>query len=219
MKERRFLPQSRVSVRLEKRDGHDSETIVGTGAVFYDGTAETEFELFSMGKTRAVERILPSAFDRVISEKQDVRGLFNHDPNNVLGRTQSGTMRLSKSKAGLEYEIDPGDTTIANDVREHLRRGDVTGSSFAFTVEGDEWEKDGDLHVRNITDVDAFDFGPVTYPAYEATSAGVRSLDAARSEGPLHEAVASWERWQQELRDDESERAHDEARVNVALKT
>ena len=66
----------------------------------------------------------PNAFDRALAESDDVRGLFNHDPDNLLGRTSSGTMRLSVDKKGLLYETDPGDTNVGRDVVQHIKRGD-----------------------------------------------------------------------------------------------
>ena len=105
--ERRFIATSVAAVRATKRE--DGKPIIaGYGAVFYDGTPETEYKLWD----DMVERIMPGAFDRAISEKHDVRGLFNHDPNHVLGRTKSGTMKLSVDSKGLADEIETGATTI-----------------------------------------------------------------------------------------------------------
>jgi len=126
------------------------------------------------------EMIAPGAFTRAIAEKQDVRGLFNHDPNMILGRTEAGTLRLSEDEHGLAYEIDPADTQLGRDLVTSIRRGDVTQSSFAFTIRKQEiTEPDGDgkeLALRVIRDVDLYDVSPVTYPAYENTEVSVRSM-------------------------------------------
>jgi HK97 family phage prohead protease len=150
----------------------DEARISGYGAVFYDGTPGTEYRL----REDMVERLLPGAFDRAIRE-DDVRGLFNHDPNNVLGRSQAGTMKLAADGTGLRYEIVPGETTIGRDVREHLKRGDVTGSSFSFELEknGQEFRKENGLIIREIKSVRLFDVGPVTFPAYTGTTAEARA--------------------------------------------
>src|SRR6185436_1642628 len=102
---------------------------------FYDGTPETEYELWpeGNGKKRAVERIMPTAFDEILSRGDDVSGLFNHDRNIVLGRTSAGTMKLEKYKRGLRYTIWPANTTRARDTAEDIRVGNVRGSSFSFS--------------------------------------------------------------------------------------
>lgn len=175
--ERRFTADKAHPVKMEARA--DAEPVIsGYGAVAYDGTPDTEYELWDYAGDRAVERIMPGAFNDAISRPDDVRGLFNHEPDNLLGRTTSGTMNLSIDSRGLKYEIKPGKTTIATDVQEHLKRGDVTGSSFAFTVDEERWTEttsgDTSLAVREILKVTLYDVGPVTYPAYDATSAGMR---------------------------------------------
>ncbi|NIP69360.1 MAG: HK97 family phage prohead protease, partial [Planctomycetales bacterium] len=105
-----------------------------------------------------------------LKESDDVRGLFNHDPSQLLGRTSSNTMRLSVDQRGLRYDIDVPDTRIGNDVVESIKRGDLSGSSFAFTVDTVEWQERDGMHIREIRGVHLYDTGPVTYPAYEATS-------------------------------------------------
>jgi HK97 family phage prohead protease len=172
--ERRFT-NAQTSQAVQLRAEGEDRTIEGYGAIFYDGTEASEYRLYD----DMVERIDESAFARAIKENQDVRGLFNHDPSLVLGRSTSGTMKLSVDKTGLLYVIQKGNTTVANDVAEHLERGDVSGSSFAMVVRGVEWhqeERNGvTVDVRTIKDVDLFDVGPVTYPAYAGTESGLRS--------------------------------------------
>lgn len=159
-------------VAIETRE-EGKTVIVGYAAVFYRaGDPGTEYELWE--KVR--ERIARGAFDRALADRHDARGLFNHDPNIVLGRVGAGTVRLSVDDVGLRYEIDAPDTQSGKDVVAMLRRGDVVGSSFAFIVRGDSWQRDRDTgdEIRTIQDVDLLDVSPVTYPAYESTSAGVR---------------------------------------------
>lgn len=119
-----------------------------------------------------VEEVAPGAFTKTIKE-QDVRGLFNHKREALLGRTRSGTLRLAEDSLGLHYEIDMPDTALARDVKVLAERGDLTGSSFAFRVmgpEGDEWGlTDDDFPKRTLKEVRLFDVGPVTFPAYTAT--------------------------------------------------
>lgn len=163
-----------------RQDGDGQSTISGHASVFFDGTPGTEFKLWE----NTVERIMPGTFDRALKEKDDVRGLFNHDPSLVLGRTSANTMDLSIDKRGLRYDIRPGDTTIGKDVVEHIARGDVTGSSFAFRITDETWRTEDDVEIREIRGVELFDVGPVTFPAYTGADTGVRD-----------EARASYDKW------------------------
>lgn len=179
--DRRFTADRLSSVRVTQR-ANGQKRIVGLASVVYDGTPATEFELFP----GLVERIMPGAFDDVLGD--DVRALFNHDPNQVLGRTSAGTLTLNTDAVGLRYEIMPGKTSVAADVIEHVKRGDVSGSSFSFSMEGDGEsvfrEIGDDLTVREIVKFGRlFDVGPVTFPAYDATTTGLRSehIAAARA--------------------------------------
>ncbi|SDO72513.1 hypothetical protein SAMN04487957_110133 [Halomonas shengliensis] len=160
-------------VRAETDDDGRPVRIVGHGAVF-NRRSEMIMGMFK-------EEIAPGAFDDVLTD--DVRALFNHDPNFVLGRTTSGTLELSIDAEGLRYDIDPPDTqTVRDQVLAPLQRGDITGSSFAFRVapDGDEWREEPDgLIVRTITRFSRLlDVSPVTYPAYPDAGAAARSLQA-----------------------------------------
>lgn len=200
--ERRYLPNEECPVAIETR-GDESPRIVGRAAVFYDGTKDTEYTLYDAivsddGRTlqpALIERINPRAFNRAVNDRQDVRALFNHDPNLVLGRTSSGTLVLSKSLRGLDYSIEPGKTTVANDVQEHIRRGDVTGSSFGFNVREQKFyfDEERQAEIREIMSVDLLDISPVTFPAYSSTSTGIRSeTDSA-------ECRSAWETWRKSM--------------------
>jgi HK97 family phage prohead protease len=148
----------------------DSPQIEGYAAVF-NVSADLGF---------LTERIAPGAFTRAIADKQDVRCLFNHDPNNVLGRTKSGTLTLSEDNTGLSYVCDMPDTQIGRDVHTMITRGDVDQCSFGFIVTKEQVSyKDDGTCLRQIQDCDLFDVSPVTYPAYESTSVEARSNEAA----------------------------------------
>ena len=185
--ERRFMPAGDVELRVS---GDKPVHIVGYGARFNKDSVDMGF----------IETIKPGAFKNAL-KVSDVRGLKNHDPNLVLGRVDAGTMSLLENTRGLKYDIAVPDTSTGRDTAEEIRRGDITGSSFSFTIaeDGDEWtEKDGQ-YFRTITEfAQVFDVGPVTFPAYPDTSAAsramtdadvaLRSLEAfkeSRSEAPV----------------------------------
>jgi hypothetical protein len=125
------------------------------------------------------EIIMPGAFDRALKEKHDVRALVNHDPNQIIGRTKSGTLKLSVDDKGLRAEISPPDTQPGRDVMASLKRRDLDGMSFAFRVPegGDSWRTEDGQEIRELRDVELVDVSVVAYPAYAATSVSARALD------------------------------------------
>jgi HK97 family phage prohead protease len=133
------------------------------------------------------EIIEPGAFDRVLSRKNlDVVAFFDHD-GQPLGRTTSGTLRLAVDERGLNYENDPPDTQLGRDVTTLIRRRDLFGSSFAFTVDpkGETWTHDEKGNTsRTIREFSGlYDVSVVTHAAYgKATSVAVRALEKFRAE-------------------------------------
>ncbi len=204
--ERRFARFATRPAVQTRADG--SKLIVGYGAVFYRAEDPgTQYELWP----GLVERIGPTAFHRALSEQQDVRGLFNHDTSNLLGRTRSTTMRLAMDSIGLRYEIDYADTTIFRDLLVHIERGDVDGSSFGFRSRTRRFEQlDDRSEIMWIDDLDLFDVGPVTYPAYEATSASIRSAAAEACK-------TEWETWRAQHRQESRSHTADAIDVRMAL--
>lgn len=167
--ERRFIT---TELRVSRDD--DKAKIVGYAAVFNSWSED-------LGGFR--EKIQPGAFGKTI-KKADVRALFNHDSNIVLGRTKSGTLRLKEDNTGLHMEIDPPDTQAARDLMTLIERGDITQQSFAFRTVEDDWKykNNGNEAERTLIEVELHDVSPVTYPAYPDTSVGLRSLDKWKDE-------------------------------------
>ena len=130
------------------------------------------------------EVIDPGAFAE--TDVSDVRALFNHDNNLLLARTSSGTLSIEVDENGLRYEFEAPKTSYGKDLVELMKRGDVTQSSFGFTIdrEGEYWEqREGELPVRHITRIKKlYDVSPVTYPAYPDTTVAVRSLEQFRKQ-------------------------------------
>jgi HK97 family phage prohead protease len=170
MIERRVAQGARM-IR-SKGDGH----IEGHAAVF-----DQKFVLWDSASYSVVEIVKPGTFTRALRENHDVRCLFNHDPGKLLGRTASGTMELRQDEVGLYFDCQPPDTEVGRDVVALVKRGDISGASFSFTVTKEtirEKKLNGkDVRIREIEDVDLFDAGPVTYPAYIGTDVSARALE------------------------------------------
>jgi hypothetical protein len=158
------------------------EDMVGTKLVGYAAKYEKWSEDLADWCGGFREKIRAGAFDAVIAT-DDVRCLKNHDSNLLLGRTSSGTMRLSSDAVGLRFEVDLPDTGAGHDTAEEIRRGDISGCSFAFRVETEEWKdvEDGRSERTIIKIKNLYDVGPVTYPAYPDTDVAVRSLEDYRA--------------------------------------
>jgi len=152
-------------------EGENSEPqIIGYASVF-DSWSE---ELGGCFPFR--EKVLPGAFAESIVH-DDIRALFNHDPNYVLGRNKSGTLELAEDQKGLLVKITPPDTGWAKDLLVSIKRGDITQMSFGFIVLEDIWQESEGVDIRELLKVKLFDVSPVTFPAYSQTEVGVRSME------------------------------------------
>lgn len=193
--QRRQIINRMARVKIQERAESDQKLIIGYSAVFYrENEPDTQYALWS----DYFERLMPGCFDRALNEGHDARALFNHDSSNLLGRVSAGTCKLEVDDIGLRFEVpidanDPDHQRVVS----KINRGDLSGCSFAFNNASSDWEelnKDGEtIWIRKITDLDLFDVGPVTWPAYEATEVGVRtavhdaaSLAEARSAMQAH---------------------------------
>jgi HK97 family phage prohead protease len=123
------------------------------------------------------EQIAPGAFDKAL-ETSDVRALWNHNAEMVLGRQRPGTLRLGVDSTGLEYEVDLPDTSYARDLRELVERGDIDGASFGFVPGQTEWAENRTVR-RHTSVLSLIDVSPVTYPAYGGATTEARSTSAS----------------------------------------
>ena len=125
-----------------------------------------------------IERIMPGAFRKSLKSRNNIRMYLNHDSSMLLATSRAKTLRLEEDQRGLKVEADLPDTTIGRDLSTLIQRGDVDSMSFGFSVppKGDSWSDDGS--VRELKEVRLYEVSVVTgFPAYQATSASVRSLD------------------------------------------
>jgi HK97 family phage prohead protease len=127
-----------------------------------------------------VECILPGAFTRTLSTPDNIRALYEHDQQRMLGRVGSGTLKLEENSKGLYFELSLPDTTYARDLGILVERGDIAGCSFGFQVPngGDAWElRDGTL-TRDLINVNLHEITITGNPAYLDTSVAKRSMES-----------------------------------------
>ena len=137
------------------------------------------FDKYSEDLGGFVERIAPGAFKKSLKNGADVRALWNHDQNFVLGRTKSGTVKLREDDKGLYMINRPPNTQWARDLMVSIGRKDVTQMSFGFWVVDDEWKERKDKPpVRTLNEVELVDVSVVTFPAYPDTKVALRSMEA-----------------------------------------
>lgn len=183
-----------LTLEIERRDEHDeAPVLIGHAAVFNSRSED-------LGGF--VEVIEPGAFSRSLDS--DIRALFNHDTNFVLGRTTSQTLTLREDGKGLRVEIMPPNNALMRDlVIAPIERGDISQMSFGFRVRAGgsrfEEEEDGTI-VRFLNDLELFEVSPVTFPAYPATDVAVREFrDFVKANEPEFKPVAHRLRMKQRM--------------------
>jgi hypothetical protein len=153
---------------VRKGPAGDGMSFSGYAAVFNSDSEPLPF----------IERIMPGAFRKSLKSRNNIRMYLNHDSSMLLATSRAKTLRLMEDERGLKVEADLPDTTIGRDLSTLIQRGDVDSMSFGFSVppKGDSWSDDGS--VRELKEVRLYEVSVVTgFPAYQATSASVRSLD------------------------------------------
>lgn len=158
------------------------------------------------------EKIDRSAIDEELIKKSDIFALFNHDENKVLARSRygEGSLKLEIREDGLYYEFEAPHTQWGDEVIEHLKRGEIFGSSFAFMLPLDstgdkrEYDENGILNRTIIKIERLFDVSPVFEPAYLATTCSKRTLQ-------ILEDIENRAKENEEVKDeDEKEEVKDE---------
>jgi uncharacterized protein len=173
-------------VRLAERRAR----AVGDGSIDGYAAVFNEYSEQLGGPYGFVEIIEPGFFDEALAD--DVRALWQHDPNYVLGRVKNGTLTISQDDTGLMFRAlppvkEPDACQWAMDALVSIRRGDVDQVSFTFEVKdgGDEWYLLGDKVVRRLKKGGCsrlHDVSPVTFAAYPQTSVQARSIEMVGEE-------------------------------------
>jgi HK97 family phage prohead protease len=165
---------------VELRQSEDGKPIItGHAAVFDSPWDQRMSEFFGFEET-----IAPGAFRNSLADPNvDVRALFNHDSNYVLGRFAPSknvrTLQMTEDSQGLFSHFTPPATRESETVLTLLRDGLVDAMSFAFEVVAQEWRREGGVVTRRITEAKLSDVSVVTYPAYPATDVGTRTIFGA----------------------------------------
>lgn len=156
------------SENIDVRSDTNGSTITGYAAVF-EKLSDPIYGMFR-------EKIRSGAFKESL-KTNNVRALWNHNSDYVLGSTKTGTLKLEEDDKGLRFELTPPDTQAGRDAVTSIKRGDVEGMSFGFLVRKQEWnDEDAKNPIRTLLDVDLKEISPTGFPAYPQTSAGVRSI-------------------------------------------
>ena len=169
--ERRVKTDIDFELRIDNAEA-DGMRFTGYAAVFNSDSEPLPF----------IERIMPGAFKRSLKARNEVKLFKNHNMDEVLASTRSKTLKLTEDSTGLLAEATLPDTTAGRDLAVLMKRGDVHAMSFGFSVpaKGDKWSSDG--MTRELHQIRLHEVSIVTgFPAYEATTASVRSLDILAS--------------------------------------
>jgi HK97 family phage prohead protease len=143
-------------------------TLTGYAAVF--GT-ETRMGSFT-------ERIAPGAFSKSLASGRDILALLDHRADVLLGRTASGTLKLTEDAKGLRFDLELPDTQAGRDLVALAERGDLGGMSFGFIAEDEEWTG----NTRELRQVDLREVSVIqAFPAYQQTEISLRNKPAEPS--------------------------------------
>ena len=189
----RMVPLAQASMRATG----DGNTLVGYPIVFNSWTEISGWE------GHFLERVDPAAVTKTLAERGDqIKVLFNHGFDPQIGDKPLGKPDVMEPRDfGLWTETPFADTSYNQDLRELVSTGVIDGMSFRFTVLREEVETDPEpsdynpkgLEERTIKELRLYEFGPVTFPAYEASTAGVRARDAFQAWRTVHPADAARE--------------------------
>lgn len=124
------------------------------------------------------EQFAPGAFTDCLRGNPDIAALADHDTSKVLGRTFAKTLTLREDDTGVSFELDPANTSYGKDVVELITRGDITGMSFGFRTETDEWSMFEGKELRTVKKATLREISIVPFPAYKTTEVMKRSLDS-----------------------------------------
>jgi len=161
------ITNSMFDAEIELRSDEDKKTLTGYAA---------KFDSLSVPLFGFREKIRKGAFANSI-KKNNIRSLWNHNTDLVLGSTKNKTLQLEEDDKGLRFELDLPDTQAGRDAAVSVSRKDVEGMSFSFEVKKEEWdETKKDNVIRTLIEVDLKEVSPTAFPAYPKSSVVARSV-------------------------------------------
>ena len=173
--ETRVLIQAKAEVRVRRDEAAGTVTLVGYAA---------KYDTWSEDLGGFVERLRPGLFSKALAAGADVRFLVNHNRDLLLGRTRSKTLVLTEDDIGLHYECQVSNSSLNDHYVQAVERGDMSGMSFRFYCKKEVWDFSTEPARRDVIEADIDDVCLATYPAYEDSTAAVRSLQSHRRSQP-----------------------------------
>lgn len=180
-----MMKNNNVEIRKTQQLSSDDNRKISGYAMLFNSQSE------DLGFFEVIE---PSAIDVDTIKRSDIFAKFNHQDDIILARCKygEGSLNLTIDDNGLFYEFEAPKTTYGDMLLEHIKRGEITSSSFAFSVAngGDKWvKKDGEMY-RTISKIEVlYDVSPVFQPAYEATTCTMRNFEKAQKEIEINEKL------------------------------
>ncbi len=161
-----------MNIELRSVEAEDRVELIGYPVLF--NTLSNDLGGFK-------EKINKNAFTKSL-ETSDVRALFEHNPQKVLGRESAGTLKLESRTKGIEMIVKPPNTGWALDLLTSIERGDINQMSFGFKVIDDSFTKEDEVIIRTIKEANIRDVSIVSFPAYPETKVALRSLEQWKEE-------------------------------------
>ena len=160
-----------TTTELEVRKSDDGTVTLRGYAAVFDKLSD------DLGGFREI--IKRGAFDASLKGDSEIKALWGHNSDYVIGSRNNGTLKLKEDKNGLAIEIEPPESGFLRDLVAPVERGDVDKMSFGFRVRagGSQWDEDDNGNIiRTLTNVRLFEVSPVAFPAYPDTTIAKRSL-------------------------------------------
>lgn len=176
-----------LEIRTHGELKSNGTTLTGYAAIFNSEASLGDFS----------EVIRAGAFTKSLGAGSNIRALYHHDSQALLGTTRGGTLQLREDAHGLAFTLALPSTTHGKDLAILVDRGDVSGCSFGFTVRdgGDRWEQRGSQLIRELLDVDLKEITVTADPAYKDTTVALRSLAKVEDERNLNDFLANPIMW------------------------
>lgn len=172
------MAQEQRALRFSVRAAAGDEFALAGRAITYNDETEIPCKAGSF-----LERVAPGALDGVLGSEAEVKALFNHNADSVLGSRNNGTLALKSNDKGLFFSIELDNSNAKHrEVYAMCKRGDIDGCSFGFAAVDEDWDQvrdaNGNTRVRRtLKKINMWEMSVVTFPAYQNTVVQARSVD------------------------------------------